>query len=79
MVDLLLIVIFDALLEKYYFQGNHDMVVELDSSTEGKMLARYHTWFLYNDSFLYLLNIRHAPEHGYYFTQRHRGCAGDSL
>ncbi|XP_075496443.1 uncharacterized protein LOC142533517 [Primulina tabacum] len=36
MVDLLLIVIFDALLEKYSFQGNHDMVVELDSSTEEK-------------------------------------------
>ncbi|XP_073123711.1 uncharacterized protein [Henckelia pumila] len=34
MVDLLLIVTFDALLEKYSFQGNHDMVVELDSSTE---------------------------------------------
>ncbi|KAH6760565.1 DNA primase [Perilla frutescens var. hirtella] len=36
MVDLLLIVIFDALLEKYSIQGSEDFVIELDSSTEDK-------------------------------------------
>ncbi|KAI3458089.1 hypothetical protein Pfo_014752 [Paulownia fortunei] len=36
MVDLLIIVIFDALLEKYSIQGTEDFVVELDSSTEEK-------------------------------------------
>ncbi|CAK9176919.1 unnamed protein product [Ilex paraguariensis] len=36
MVDLLLSVIFDALSDKYFIQGNHDWVVELDSSTEEK-------------------------------------------
>ncbi|KAK3037238.1 hypothetical protein RJ639_030131 [Escallonia herrerae] len=35
MVDLLLVVVFDALLEKYSIQGNHDWIVELDSSTKG--------------------------------------------
>ncbi|KAL1531390.1 DNA-directed primase/polymerase protein isoform X4 [Salvia divinorum] len=36
MVDLLLIIIFDALLEKYSIQGSEDFVIELDSSTEDK-------------------------------------------
>ncbi|KAM7499710.1 hypothetical protein LguiA_024124 [Lonicera macranthoides] len=36
MVDLLLSVIFDALYEKYSIQGNHDWIVELDSSTTEK-------------------------------------------
>ncbi|KAL0304331.1 UNVERIFIED_CONTAM: DNA-directed primase/polymerase protein [Sesamum radiatum] len=36
MVDLLIVVIFDALLEKYSIQGTEDFIVELDSSTEGK-------------------------------------------
>ncbi|KAK2983582.1 hypothetical protein RJ640_023116 [Escallonia rubra] len=38
MVDLLLVVVFDALLEKYSIQGNHDWIVELDSSTKGMFL-----------------------------------------
>lgn len=41
MVDLLLIVIFDALLEKYSIQGSEDFVIELDSSTEGSKFARF--------------------------------------
>ncbi|KAL2922067.1 DNA-directed primase/polymerase protein [Bienertia sinuspersici] len=36
MVDLLLLVIFEALHEKYQIQGEEDWVVELDSSTEEK-------------------------------------------
>ncbi|KAG6391975.1 hypothetical protein SASPL_149739 [Salvia splendens] len=36
MVDLLLIITFDALLEKYSIQGSEDFVIELDSSTEDK-------------------------------------------
>ncbi|XP_021765011.1 DNA-directed primase/polymerase protein-like [Chenopodium quinoa] len=36
MVDLLLLVIFEALHEKYHIQGEEDWVVELDSSTEAK-------------------------------------------
>ncbi|KAL8544106.1 hypothetical protein ACS0TY_004592 [Phlomoides rotata] len=36
MVDLLINVIFDALLEKYSIQGTEDFIVELDSSTEDK-------------------------------------------
>ncbi|KAG8381247.1 hypothetical protein BUALT_Bualt06G0102700 [Buddleja alternifolia] len=36
MVDLLMIVIFDALLEKYSIRGTEDLVVELDSSTQEK-------------------------------------------
>lgn len=40
MVDLLLSVIFDALCEKYSIQGNHDCVVELDSSTKGMLFYR---------------------------------------
>ncbi|KAK8657228.1 hypothetical protein V6N13_035479 [Hibiscus sabdariffa] len=36
MVDLLIIVILEALLEKYSIIGNQDWVVELDSSTEDK-------------------------------------------
>ncbi|KAL2527356.1 DNA primase [Abeliophyllum distichum] len=36
MVDLLLTVVFDALLEKYSIGGNKDWVVELDSSTKEK-------------------------------------------
>lgn len=36
MVDLLLLVIFEAFYEKYQIQGEEDWVVELDSSTEGR-------------------------------------------
>ncbi|XP_056694333.1 uncharacterized protein [Spinacia oleracea] len=36
MVDLLLLVMFEALYEKYQIQGEEDWVVELDSSTEAK-------------------------------------------
>ncbi|XP_010671594.2 uncharacterized protein LOC104888354 [Beta vulgaris subsp. vulgaris] len=36
MVDLLLLVIFEAFYEKYQIQGEEDWVVELDSSTEAK-------------------------------------------
>ncbi|XP_047971083.1 DNA-directed primase/polymerase protein isoform X3 [Salvia hispanica] len=36
MVDLLLIITFDALLEKYSIQGSEDFVIELDSSTQDK-------------------------------------------
>ncbi|KAL7146256.1 hypothetical protein ABFS83_06G028200 [Erythranthe nasuta] len=36
MVDLLINVIFDALLEKYSIRGTEDFIVELDSSTEEK-------------------------------------------
>lgn len=35
MVDILLSVVLEALHEKYAVQGDHDWVVELDSSTEG--------------------------------------------
>lgn len=35
MVDLLISVIFEALLDKYSIQGNLEWIVELDSSTEG--------------------------------------------
>lgn len=41
MVDLLLTVIFDALLEKYSIQGSEDFVIELDSSTEGSKFALF--------------------------------------
>lgn len=41
MVDLLISVILEALLEKYSIDGNHDWVVELDSSTEGTVLGVY--------------------------------------
>lgn len=37
MVDLLIAVTLEALLEKYSIEGNHDWVVELDSSTAGFM------------------------------------------
>lgn len=46
MVDLLLIVIFDALLEKYSIQGTEDFVVELDSSTEGSTFAIFSLAFV---------------------------------
>ncbi|KAH7853289.1 hypothetical protein Vadar_000944 [Vaccinium darrowii] len=36
MVDLLITVVFDALSDKYSIQGDHDWIVELDSSTEAK-------------------------------------------
>ncbi|RAL54223.1 hypothetical protein DM860_018203 [Cuscuta australis] len=36
MVDLLVMAVFDTLLEKYSLEGSHDWIVELDSSTEGK-------------------------------------------
>ena len=39
MVDILLSVVFDALLEKYGIEGNHDCIVELDSSTEGMLFG----------------------------------------
>ncbi|WVZ14391.1 hypothetical protein V8G54_011957 [Vigna mungo] len=35
MVDLLISMVFEALHEKYAIQGDHDWVLELDSSTEG--------------------------------------------
>lgn len=35
MVDVLISVILEALSEKYSIQGNHDWIVELDSSTVG--------------------------------------------
>ncbi|KAF6159016.1 hypothetical protein GIB67_042097 [Kingdonia uniflora] len=35
MVDLMISVIIDAIFDKYSIQGNHDWVIELDSSTEG--------------------------------------------
>lgn len=35
MVDLLISMVLEALLEKYAIQGDHDWVLELDSSTEG--------------------------------------------
>lgn len=35
MVDVLISVIFEALLEKYSIQGNQEWILELDSSTEG--------------------------------------------
>lgn len=48
MVDLLLKVIFDALLEKYSIQGTEDFIVELDSSTEGKYNSCISHWFVRN-------------------------------
>ncbi|CAH9140909.1 unnamed protein product [Cuscuta epithymum] len=36
MVDLLIMAVFDALLEKYSLEGSHDWIVELDSSTDEK-------------------------------------------
>nr|GLL20114.1 DNA-directed primase/polymerase protein [Ipomoea trifida] len=36
MVDLLIVAVFDTLLEKYSLEGSHDWIVELDSSTEDK-------------------------------------------
>lgn len=36
MVDLFLVVVFDALREKYQIEANHDCVIELDSSTKEK-------------------------------------------
>nr|XP_011470310.1 PREDICTED: DNA-directed primase/polymerase protein isoform X4 [Fragaria vesca subsp. vesca] len=36
MVDLLISVVFEALLEKYSIQGNMEWIIELDSSTEAK-------------------------------------------
>ncbi|XP_030448880.2 uncharacterized protein LOC115671456 isoform X2 [Syzygium oleosum] len=36
MVDLLIVVVFEVLLDKYSIQGNEEWVVELDSSTEEK-------------------------------------------
>ncbi|KAL7254166.1 hypothetical protein ACSBR1_008546 [Camellia fascicularis] len=36
MVDLLISVVFDVLFDKYSIQGEHDWIVELDSSTEEK-------------------------------------------
>ncbi|VFQ67577.1 unnamed protein product [Cuscuta campestris] len=36
MVDLLVMAVFDTLLEKYSLEGSHDWIVELDSSTEDK-------------------------------------------
>jgi len=36
MVDLLISMVLEALHEKYAIQGDHDWVLELDSSTEGK-------------------------------------------
>lgn len=35
MVDLLISVIFEALLDKYSIEGNREWILELDSSTEG--------------------------------------------
>lgn len=43
MVDLLINVIFDALLEKYSIQGTEDFIVELDSSTEGSIILIFLT------------------------------------
>ncbi|CAN4095207.1 unnamed protein product [Withania somnifera] len=42
MVDLLLKIIFDAVVEKYCLEGNNDWVVELDSSNEGMI---FNGWF----------------------------------
>ncbi|KAG9147640.1 hypothetical protein Leryth_015739 [Lithospermum erythrorhizon] len=39
MVDLLLLVVFDTLLEKYSIHGDHEWVIELDSSTEAILTA----------------------------------------
>nr|GMC67130.1 DNA-directed primase/polymerase protein isoform X1 [Ipomoea batatas] len=36
MVDLLIVAVFDTLLQKYSLEGSHDWIVELDSSTEDK-------------------------------------------
>ncbi|KAK3008262.1 hypothetical protein RJ639_014948 [Escallonia herrerae] len=47
MVDLLLVVVFDALLEKYSIQGNHDWIVELDSSTKGMVSDGWFLFFFY--------------------------------
>lgn len=35
MVDLLILIIFEALLEKYSIEGDTNWIVELDSSTKG--------------------------------------------
>lgn len=40
MVDLLISVVLEAFHEKYAIQGDHDWVVELDSSNEGIALLR---------------------------------------
>lgn len=40
MVDLLISVVLEALHDKYAIQGDHDWVVELDSSTEGMSLLQ---------------------------------------
>lgn len=42
MIDLLLSIIFKAFHEKYSIQGNLDWIVELDSSTEGKLFSNMH-------------------------------------
>lgn len=41
MVDLLISVVFEALLEKYSIQGDMEWILELDSSTDGT-LHDYH-------------------------------------
>jgi hypothetical protein len=42
MVDLLISIVLEALHEKYEIHGDHDWIVELDSSTEG--LAFLHVY-----------------------------------
>lgn len=45
MVDLLIVAVFDTLLQKYSLEGSHDWIVELDSSTEGMVIvAFFNTW-----------------------------------
>lgn len=39
MVDLLILVTFEALLEKYSIEGDNNWIVELDSSTKGKPIS----------------------------------------
>lgn len=59
MVDLLISVIFDALLDKYSLQGNHEWILELDSSTEGMSLKLMHdvqSLYLHTANFYSKLN-----------------------
>lgn len=41
MVDLLISVVLEVLLDKYSIQGNMEWVVELDSSTEGRLTLNF--------------------------------------
>ena len=66
MVDLLISVVFDALSDKYSIQGDHDWIVELDSSTEG-IISIAAVWYAVYNLFCALFDMQYITSSYFLF------------